>query len=85
VLRRPSGRTGFTSGPDEILAVGGVLDDRGLPLARRDGSTALEGLYFIGFRESPRGVLYETSRDARGLAGAVARYLASLPPSTAVR
>jgi putative flavoprotein involved in K+ transport len=71
--------TGFTSSLADILAVGDLLDERGLPLARRDGSTAHAGLYFIGFRESPRGVLYETSRDARRLAEAVARYLAALP------
>jgi putative flavoprotein involved in K+ transport len=68
--------TGFTSGLVDMLAVGDVLDDRGLPEARPDGSTAHPGLYFLGFRESPRGVLYETSRDARRVARAVARYVA---------
>lgn len=75
--------TGFETGLAKIVDAPDVLDERGLPRAARDGSSAHAGLFFIGFRESPRGALYEANRDSRRLA----RTLASLidreatPPS----
>jgi putative flavoprotein involved in K+ transport len=64
--------TGFTTGLEELLDLPELLDDRGLPRA----DPAYSGLYFIGFRESPRGALYEANRDSRRLADKVSRYLA---------
>jgi hypothetical protein len=56
----------------------------GLPRFGAGGSPDFPGLYFIGFKESPRGALYEANRDARRLAEAANRYLAaagaSVPP-----
>lgn len=63
--------TGFTTGLEELLDLPELLDDRGLP----EVGAAPPGLYFIGFRESPRGALYEANRDSRRLAGEVSRYL----------
>jgi Pyridine nucleotide-disulphide oxidoreductase len=45
---------------------------RGLPKV----ATTHTGLYFIGFRESPRGALYGANRDSRRLAAEVSGYLA---------
>jgi hypothetical protein len=53
--------TGFEAGLDEFLKV---------PKA---GNTS--GLYFIGFDETTRGVLFETNRTARRLARTVGEYL----------
>jgi len=68
--------TGFATGLEELFDLAGVLDERGLPRAREDGSTIHPGLYFVGFRESPRGALFEVNRDSRRLADSVSRYLA---------
>jgi cation diffusion facilitator CzcD-associated flavoprotein CzcO len=64
--------TGFTTGLEALLDLPDLLDDRGLPKV----ATTHTGLYFIGFRESPRGALYEANRDSRRLAAEVSRYLA---------
>jgi putative flavoprotein involved in K+ transport len=63
--------TGFATGLEGLLDVPDVLDEQGLPTG-----VLHDGLYFIGFRESPRGALYEANRDSRRLAGEVSRYLA---------
>jgi putative flavoprotein involved in K+ transport len=63
--------TGFDTALEELLDVPDLLDEHGLPTG-----AAYDGLYFAGFRESPRGALYETNRDARRLADEVSRYLA---------
>jgi hypothetical protein len=56
----------------------------GLPRFGAGGSPEFPGLYFIGFKESPRGALYEANKDARRLGEAASRYLAaagaSVPP-----
>jgi hypothetical protein len=49
----------------------------GLPRFGAGGSPDFPGLYFIGFKESPRGALYEANRDARRLAEAP---IATSPP-----
>ncbi len=71
--------TGFSTGLDELITLPDVLDKAGMPDVASDGVSSHRGLYFIGFRESPRGALYEANRDARKLARSIARYLA-LPP-----
>jgi hypothetical protein len=63
--------TGFTSGLENLIDVPGVLDERGNPLASR----RVDGLLFAGYRESPRGHLFEMSREARILAKTIDRYL----------
>jgi putative flavoprotein involved in K+ transport len=65
--------TGFTSTLPELLDLPGVLDEQGQPRTGRDGASSFSGLYFVGFRESPRGALYEASRDARRVARALTR------------
>jgi putative flavoprotein involved in K+ transport len=69
--------TGFSTALAELLDLPELLDERGLPRFGADGSPAFPGLYFIGFKESPRGALYEANRDARRLGEAVSRYLAA--------
>lgn len=69
--------TGFSTGLDELIDLPNVLDDRGAPRFGVEGNPAVPGLYFIGFKESPRGALYEANRDARRLGEAVSRYLAA--------
>jgi putative flavoprotein involved in K+ transport len=77
--------TGFSTALEELVGPT-VLDDRGLPHFGAGGDPANPGLYFIGFKESPRGALYEANRDARRLGEAASRYLAaaglSVPPSS---
>jgi putative flavoprotein involved in K+ transport len=69
--------TGFSTGLDELLDFPDLLDERGLPHFGAGGSPEFPGLYFIGFKESPRGALYEANKDARRLGEAASRYLAA--------
>jgi putative flavoprotein involved in K+ transport len=62
--------TGFESGLREFLTVPEVLGEDGRP-----GDASLPGLYFVGFDETTRGVLFETNRTARRLARTVTQYL----------
>jgi putative flavoprotein involved in K+ transport len=59
--------TGYRNRLGELLGLDGRPLDRQLP----------RGIYLIGFRESVRGVLFETRRDSLALARAIARELAS--------
>jgi putative flavoprotein involved in K+ transport len=68
--------TGFSAGLEDIVPTG-LLDERGLPRFGVNGSPEFPGLYFIGFKESPRGALYEAAKDARRLGEAASRYLAA--------
>jgi putative flavoprotein involved in K+ transport len=70
--------TGFSTALEGLIDLPGALDERGLPRVGADGSAEFPGLYFIGFRESPRGALYESARDARRLREAVSRYLVAV-------
>ncbi len=56
--------TGFTTGLETILDIPGVLDERGNPRSLSPS----QGLYFIGFRQSNRGLLYEVEIESRRLA-----------------
>jgi cation diffusion facilitator CzcD-associated flavoprotein CzcO len=62
--------TGFESGLREFLDVPDAVGEHGQP---RNASAP--GLYFIGFDETTRGVLFETNRMARRLARSVDAYL----------
>jgi cation diffusion facilitator CzcD-associated flavoprotein CzcO len=64
--------TGFTTGLETILGVPGVLDGTGNPQFGSSTSPPLPGLYFIGFRQSNRGLLYEIEIDSRRLAATIA-------------
>jgi cation diffusion facilitator CzcD-associated flavoprotein CzcO len=67
--------TGFATGLTEFLDVPDAVGDRGRPLSRSGRPTSYPGLYFLGFDETTRGVLYEANRDSRQLARAVDEYL----------
>jgi cation diffusion facilitator CzcD-associated flavoprotein CzcO len=70
--------TGFNTGLSGLLEVPDAVKDNGRPRFRSGRPTPHPGLYFIGFDETTRGVLFEANRDSRRLAGAVRRYLAEL-------
>jgi cation diffusion facilitator CzcD-associated flavoprotein CzcO len=67
--------TGFDSGLRRLLALQDAVGDDGRPRFRSGRPTAYPGLYFIGFDETTRGVLFEAKRDSVRLARAVRRYL----------
>ena len=69
--------TGFTTGLDQLLEVGGVLDAKGSPLFPHGQRTAQPGLFFMGFIETHRGHLYEANLASRRLAQIVQEYLSS--------
>jgi putative flavoprotein involved in K+ transport len=69
--------TGFNTGLAELLEVPDAVQDNGRPHFRSGRPTPHPGLYFIGFDETTRGVLFEANRDSKRLAAAVRRYLAT--------
>lgn len=63
--------TGYTTGLPALLPEqGDVLDARGWP--RQTATDTGHGLYFIGFKESPRGLLNDIKDEALRLARAIA-------------
>ena len=60
----------------QILDVPGAIGADSRPCFRSGRTTAYPGLYFIGYDETTRGVLYEANRDSRRLARLIAGYLA---------
>jgi cation diffusion facilitator CzcD-associated flavoprotein CzcO len=67
--------TGFSSALGELLKAPGAVDPAGRPRFRSGRPTPYPGLYFIGFDETTRGVLFEANRDSRRLAREIAAYL----------
>ena len=67
--------TGFTTALAEVLEVPEAIAADGRPRFRSGRPTPYPGLYFIGYDETTRGVLFEANRDARRLAAAIARFL----------
>jgi putative flavoprotein involved in K+ transport len=70
--------TGFNTGLAQLLEIPDVVLANGRPRFRSGQPTPHPGLYFIGFDETTRGVLFEANRDSKRLAGAVRRYLNGL-------
>jgi len=64
--------TGFNTGLETILNIPGLLDESGNPRFPSGSPTSEAGLYFIGFLQSNRGLLYETEIDSRRLAATIA-------------
>jgi cation diffusion facilitator CzcD-associated flavoprotein CzcO len=69
--------TGFRSGLSELLDVPDAVGDDGRPRLRSGGATPHPGLYFIGYEETMRGVLYEINRESKRLALSIESYLAN--------
>jgi putative flavoprotein involved in K+ transport len=67
--------TGFSSGLLELLDLPEAVGSSGRPRFRSGRPTDYPGLYFVGFDETTRGVLYEANRDSRRLARAIDEYL----------
>jgi putative flavoprotein involved in K+ transport len=67
--------TGFSSALAELLDVPEAVGERGRPRFRSGRTTPYPGLYFLGFDETTRGVLFEANRDSRRLARVVHDYL----------
>ncbi len=59
--------TGYRPGLDQMLEPDGLLDQHGNPLFPF-GTPACPGLYFMGYFESLRGLLYESNLASRRLA-----------------
>lgn len=67
--------TGYTSGLRELIDIPGVVNARELPEAPCASRTLCEGLYFMGYFESHRGVLYETALASQRLVPLIAEEL----------
>jgi putative flavoprotein involved in K+ transport len=67
--------TGFSTGLNELLEAGGVLDDSGEPIALSGEPTGRPGMFFMGYTHSLRGHLFEANLASRKLARNVERYL----------
>jgi putative flavoprotein involved in K+ transport len=64
--------TGFVTGLENILKIPGLLDESGNPRFASGNPTSEPGLYFIGFLQTNRGLLYELEIDSRRLAATLA-------------
>jgi hypothetical protein len=64
--------TGFVTGLEKILKIPGLLDESAYPRFASGNPTSEAGLYFIGFLQSNRGLLYEMEIDSRRLAATIA-------------
>jgi putative flavoprotein involved in K+ transport len=73
--------TGFLTGLEKILKIPGLLDRSGDPRFASGNPTSEAGLYFIGFLQSNRGVLYELEIDSRRLAATIASQSAHRTPA----
>jgi thioredoxin reductase len=60
--------TGYRTGLEQLLQFHGLLDETGFPKARMGEPTVVPGLYFMGFIQSHRGLLFEIERASRRLA-----------------
>jgi putative flavoprotein involved in K+ transport len=67
--------TGYETGLRRLLDLPDAVREDGRPRFRSGRPTPHAGLYFIGFDETTRGVLFEAKRDSLRLARAVRRYL----------
>ena len=76
--------TGFRTALGDILDLPEAIAADGRPRFRSGQSTPYSGLYFIGYDETTRGVLFEANRDSRRLARSVATYLGKDDVSTTV-
>jgi len=64
--------TGYATGLEKILKIPGLLDESAQPRFASGAPTSEPGLYFIGFLQSNRGLLYEMEIDSRRLAATIA-------------
>jgi cation diffusion facilitator CzcD-associated flavoprotein CzcO len=69
--------TGFRTGLESLLHFPDLLDETGYPKFASGARTSQPGLYFMGFFESHRGLLFETERASRRLARTIAEDFAS--------
>jgi cation diffusion facilitator CzcD-associated flavoprotein CzcO len=67
--------TGFATGLTDFLDVPDAVGHSGRPRFKSGRPTSFPGLYFLGFDETTRGVLFEANRDARRLARSIDEYL----------
>jgi putative flavoprotein involved in K+ transport len=67
--------TGYRPTLPSLLDAPGALTEAGYPRSR----SPLKGLYFVGFRESVRGQLFEANREARSVAREVAQRVGTDP------
>ena len=70
--------TGYTTGLGELLQEPGLLDARGYPL--RCGEETAPGLYFLGYRNTPTGLLRSIAQDALAIGEHIGRRHATSSP-----
>ena len=63
--------TGYNTGLGELLQEPGLLDERGYPL--RCAEEAAPGLYFLGYRNTPTGLLRSIAQDALAIGENIGR------------
>ncbi|GAC1544306.1 MAG: NAD(P)/FAD-dependent oxidoreductase [Herpetosiphon sp.] len=68
--------TGYRTGLEQLLALPDLLDATGNPRFPSAGPTRYPGLYFMGFGQSLRGLLWETQRASQRLATVIAQEIA---------
>ena len=67
--------TGYRTALDDILDVPDAIRSDGRPSHRSGRATPHPGLYFMGYDETTRGLLFEVNRDSRRLAQSISGYL----------
>jgi len=67
--------TGFRTGLGQLLDIEDLLRADEFPAYPSGDVTSTPGLYFMGYTESHRGLLYEANQDARGLSKIISTYL----------
>jgi cation diffusion facilitator CzcD-associated flavoprotein CzcO len=63
--------TGYATGLKRTIDIPGLLDDRGYPLFASGARTSTPGLYFMGYFESHRGLLFEIAHTSQRLAHSI--------------
>lgn len=74
--------TGYSTGLERWLHVPGALNEDGVPISGCGEAACQPGLYFMGFIQSHRGVLYEIAHASVRLARTIAATAASNSPES---
>ncbi len=67
--------TAYRTALERVLQVANAIGANARPASASGRTTPWPALYFVGYGETTRGVLFEANRDSRRLAREVVRYL----------